>query len=172
MLGSSALRGEFDSNIAIYQEGGKRLITAECRMGRPLAPTILDAVVVNSEGCDVVKDFSLGDDFSKWSSDQKKRAEKKRKASMEERIIAYVSGQPYDRALYKFVLEDVEGKDAKKIEALSNLIQSGVLKDSGVKGSSMDPYTVKLDRDALQMHDFTSKFLPEENYGNDSKHHQ
>ena len=172
MLGSSALRGEFDSNVAIYQEGGKRVITAECRMGRPLAPTILAAVVVNSEGCDVVKDFSLGGDFSKWSEAQKINAEKKRKASMDERIIAYISAQPDDRALYKFVLENVGGKDAKKIEALSNLIQTGVLKDSGLKGSSLDPYTVKLDRDALQMHDFTSKFLPEENHGNDSKHYQ
>jgi hypothetical protein len=158
MLGSSALRGEFDSNLAIYAESGKRLITAECRMGRPLAPTILDAVVVTSEGCDVVKDFSLGDDFSKWSSDQKSRAETKRKASMEERIIAYLSAQPDERAEYKFVLENVEGKAAKKIEAAANLIKDGVLKESGVKGSPTDPYTVTLDRDALQMHDFQNRF--------------
>src|SRR5579859_7224612 len=87
MLGSSALRGEFDSNIAIFQENGQRVITAECRIGRPLVPTILNADMVTSDGCDVVKGFTLGGDFDKWTKDQKSSAEKKRKESMEERIV-------------------------------------------------------------------------------------
>lgn len=171
MLGSSALRGEFDSNIAIYQEGGKRIITTECRMGKPLAPTILGAVVVESDGCDIVKNFFLGQRFDAWSDEQKSRAAKKRKASLEERIITYVSEQPNERAIYKFVLEDVEGKNTKIIEALSNLIQQGILTESGVKGSPMDPYTVALDRNALQMHDFVARYSnKEEANGNNTKH--
>jgi hypothetical protein len=45
LLGSTALRGEPDTNIALYKEAGQHVIVSETRMGRHIAPTILRAEV-------------------------------------------------------------------------------------------------------------------------------
>jgi hypothetical protein len=158
MLGSSALRGEFDSNIALYQECGQRIIRTECRMGKAIPPTIIKAVPVEFEGCDVVKSFALGQKFDTWSETQENSKEKKRKANVEERIISHLSAQDKERAVYKLILEEVKGKDADIIAAINTLIKDAVLKESGTKNSPMDPYTLTLDRTALQMRDFTNRF--------------
>lgn len=60
LLGSTALRGEPDTNIALFQEGGQRGIVSETRMGRHIPQTILRAEVAESAGCDVVQDFFVG----------------------------------------------------------------------------------------------------------------
>jgi hypothetical protein len=59
MLGSQALRSEFDTNLTIYGSHGDRFITSECRTGRRITPTHLHAEIVNYRGYEVVKEFTL-----------------------------------------------------------------------------------------------------------------
>jgi hypothetical protein len=64
LLGSTALRGEPDTSIALYKEDRQPLIATETRIGRNIEPTILNAELVNSAGAHVVKDFSLAQPFA------------------------------------------------------------------------------------------------------------
>jgi hypothetical protein len=58
LLGSTALRGEPDTNIVLYKEGNQRIIATEGRVVKNIPPTFLQAALVDCEGADVVKDFS------------------------------------------------------------------------------------------------------------------
>jgi hypothetical protein len=157
MLGSSALRGEFDTNAAIFRDGNDRLFVTESRMGKALQPSILNAELIEMDDSDVVRNFSLGRPLDEVRSEQRERGERKRKLSHEDRIITYLSHRPNESAIYGMVIEEVEGNDQRLIEALTALIEGGVLKASGTKGSPTNPYTVALDRTALKMRDFINR---------------
>jgi hypothetical protein len=92
LLGSTALRGEPDTSIALYKEDRQPVIATETRIGRNIQPTILNAELVESAGADVVKGFSLGKPFAEWESEKTEKTERKRKATHEERIITYLQG--------------------------------------------------------------------------------
>lgn len=74
LLGSTALRGETDTNIAIYQQDGQKVIATETRIGKNTSPTSLRADVVESEGADVVKGFVLDCLFDKWERRRRRNA--------------------------------------------------------------------------------------------------
>jgi len=159
LLGSTALRGEPDCNIAIYKEQGQRVIVTEVRIGRNIPATILDGEIIESAGADVVKGFTLGADFELWKGAQTDKKGEKRKASYGERIITYLSGRSNETATQMAILEDVEGKRENVLEAIHELAAEKVVTMSGTAHSSHDPLSVKLNRGgALNMHDFISKF--------------
>jgi hypothetical protein len=87
MLGSTALRGEPDTSVALYKEERQSLIATETRAGRNIEPTILNAELVNSAGAHVVKHFSLAKPFAEWKSERTEKAERKREITHEERIV-------------------------------------------------------------------------------------
>jgi hypothetical protein len=76
LLGSTALRGEPDSNIVIYKESGKHVIVTETRIGRSIAPTILEAELTEIAGARVIKSFSLGEGYDAWSESKTEKREK------------------------------------------------------------------------------------------------
>lgn len=158
LLGSTALRGEPDTNIAIYGEDGQRVVATETRIGRNIAPTLLKAQLVESAGADVVKNFSLDVLLSEAQQKRAEKTETKRKLSHQERIIAYLSAIPTEMARQSILLDEVEGKNAHKLLAIQNLIDAGVLKVTGKKQSPADPLTLHLNRQALPMLDFINNF--------------
>jgi hypothetical protein len=158
LLGSTALRGEPDTNVAVYGEGGQRVIATETRIGRNIPPTLLKAELVESAGADVVKSFSLDAPLLEVQQQKAEKAERKRKLSHEERIVTYLSGIPTESARQEILLEEVEGKRAFKLAAVKTLTQAGVIMVTGQKQSPANPLTLHLNRDALGLYDFGNKF--------------
>ena len=149
LLGSTALRGEADTNLAIYAEGAQRIITTETRIGKYIPPTILEAQVVDSAGADVVAQFSLGSGWEEWTQAQKAKVESSRKVTAEQRIIEYIEGRDEQKARQEVLLKDVVGRRETKQAAIESLIERGVLKVTGVKQSPKDPLTLQLTTDKL-----------------------
>jgi AAA domain len=156
LLGSVALRGEPDTNIALFQENGQHGIVSETRMGRPIPPTILRAEVIESAGCDVVKDFSLDASFDEWNAKKKEKAEKKRKATYGERIIEYLMGCEDQTATQEGVLASVEGRRERLLEAIEQQKVAGVLTVSGIKQSPVDPLRLTLHPEGLGRYRFSN----------------
>src|SRR5216684_5831244 len=154
LLGSTALRGEPDTNIALFQDSGQRVIVSETRMGKNFIPTILEAEVVESAGCDVVKDFSLGQSLDEWTKKKNEKAGKQTEVTYEQRIIQYLQGCEKHSASQQLVLMNVEGRRERLLEALENLKSSAVLTVTGVKQSPVNPLTVTLNPDRLAWHRF------------------
>ncbi len=160
LLGSTALRGETDTNIALYDDDRQRVIATETRIGRNIRPTLLRATIVESAGADVVSDFSLDLPFADWQKTNSDKSERQRKATHEERIITFLQGRWDASATQADVLAEVEGKNASKINAIERLTSAGVLTVTGKKQSPTDPKTLHLNESALKMSDFLNRFPP------------
>lgn len=153
LLGSTALRGEPDTSIALFQDDGERVIATETRIGRAIPHTMLRAQLVTSAGADVVQSFSLGENLEERKANQKERAQRKRKQSYEERIITYLSSRSSETATQMLVLEEVEGKEERLLDAIKTLTTDNVVTITGTK-----PRTLKLNRDSLKLYDFSRRF--------------
>lgn len=162
LLGSTALRGEPDTSVAIYGEGSQRVIATETRVGRNIPPTLLKAQVVESAGAHVVREFSLDVPLSDWKAEQTGKTERRRKLSYEERVIAYLTGRNNGFASQELLLEEVEGKRASLLEAIQQLKKAGVVEITGTSHSPADPLTLSLNRDSLRMNDFINRFNTED----------
>lgn len=158
MHGSVAIRAEFESNFAIFSEGGKRFFAAETRIGKPIEPTELTAQMIEIDGADVVADFSLGATRDSLEHDVESKKARKTGKAYEDKIIEVLSNQHGDSIVYRFLCDEVTGKKANVLAALDNLIQQGVVVTTGAKGSVTDPYTLRLDRNSLKIRDFQYKF--------------
>ncbi len=154
LLGSTALRGEPDTSLAVYQEQHQRVFATETRIGRNIEPTILTATLVESAGANVVTDFALTQLYADWQAKKAEKKEAGRKATFEERIIRFLLTRDNYWAYREMVLADVEGNRQGKIEAINVLVQAGVLKVTGVERSPVNPLTLHLDQTSLHMHDF------------------
>lgn len=157
LLGSTALRGEPDTSIAIYGEGSQRIIATETRIGRNIPPTLLTAKLVESAGAHVVKEFSLDVPFADWQAEQKDKGERKRKLSHEERIIAFLTQFDDGTTTQQAVLDEVEGKTSHLLAAIHRLIEKRVVSVTGTKHSATDPLKLCLNRDSLSMNDFINQ---------------
>jgi hypothetical protein len=147
ILGSTALRGEPDTNMIIYQQDGQRVITSETRVGRALPATILLAETVTSAGADVVSNFSLGVSLEEWQSDRQVRADKEYGVNYKDRVIGYLERCDGRRALQKDVLQSVTGKTERVTEAIRQLTDDGVIRADG------SPRTLTLaDGDAFRLY--------------------
>lgn len=154
MLGSTALRGETDSNLALYQDSGHRVIVTETRTGRDIPATVLNAELVESAGAHIVRNFSLGPTIEKWKSEKSVKTEKRKAASHEERIINYLSGTPNQSATQKAVLDNVIGNTQQVLDAIHRMMDHCVLVKSGTAHSLTDPLTFTLNPNVPPMTNF------------------
>ena len=152
LLGSVALRGEPDTNVALYQENGQRVIVSETRMGKPIPATILGAEVVESAGCDVVKDFYLAEAFDEWSAAKADKAEGKRKLGYEDRVIGCLSDHENFSATQEQLVKEVRGKRQSVLDAIERLSGAGVVTFSGTKQSPTDPLKLTLNPQMLSLY--------------------
>jgi AAA domain len=161
LLGSTALRGEPDSNIVIYKESGKHVIVTETRIGKSIPPTILEAELTEIAGADVVKSFTLGAPFDSWSENKAEKREKREAVSYQDRIIDALTRCDNLSAPQQEVLDMVKGRKANLIEAIHQLQEHRVVEISGTPHSNTDPLKLTLKPEALPMHDMgNGRFEP------------
>jgi hypothetical protein len=158
LLGSTALRGEPDTNIALFDEEQQRVIASETRIGRNIPPTILEANLVDIAGADVVKDFYLGEEFAVWQQTKGEKAERNRRVTYEERIINYLGTCEGFSAKLTVVLENVTGNRKLKLEAIESLAKAGVITTSGEKHSPTNPTVLHLNEKELASYRLLSRF--------------
>jgi hypothetical protein len=137
ILGSTALRGEPDTNVVLFDQSGQRVIETETRIGRNIPATILKAELVESAGADVVRNFSLGSTFSQWEK-EKPTKENARAINYEQCIIDFLQQNGFN-ATQEEVLVGVRGNRASLLEAIACLSTNGVLLKAGTKNSKSDP---------------------------------
>lgn len=162
LLGSTALRGEPDTNIVLYKEGNQRIIATEGRVVKNIPPTILEATLVDCEGADVVKDFSLGISLEQHDAEQSHKQASKSRISMEDRIKQCLNQCPNLTAPKAQLLKEVTGNNAEKIKAIDAMQQRGALKVEGVAQSKTNPLTVTLTNSATPLGQFMETFSVEE----------
>jgi len=131
ILGSTALRGEPDTNLVILNERDCRVIVTETRVGRAIPATVLSADVVISAGSNVVQGYSLGQPFDQWNDDQKEQLEQKQSAMYAGRIVEYLAGREGQTALQSDVLKAVTGKTHHLLKAIKHLEGEDMLSASG-----------------------------------------
>ena len=151
LLGSTALRGETDTNIAIVQQDGQKVIMTETRIGKAILPTILRAEVIQSEGADVVKDFYLFRAFDEWKAEKNDKRETKQQVNYEVRVIEYLQSCD-NKAPQEQVLSKAQGKRESLLEAVKRLIACSVLSVTGIAHSPTNPLTLTLNPEALPMY--------------------
>lgn len=157
LLGSTALRGEPDSTIVLYDDRGQRVIATETRIGRSIPPTIIRATEVESAGAHVVSGYSLDLPFADWQKTQGDKAEEGREATHEERIIAFLQQRWDHSATHSDTLAEVKGRTERKVEAIKSLIEKGVITVTGTKQSKSDPLVLHLHESAIG--GFLDRFL-------------
>lgn len=147
ILGSTALRGEPDTNMVIFKQNGVRFITTETRVGRAIPATQLRAELVTSAGADVVSDFSLGVLLDDWQAERHDKAEKRQAEDYQDRIIGYLQTREGNTALQQQVIDSVTGQTKRITDAIKVLVGDGIMKAEGT------PRTLTLaDGDALQLY--------------------
>lgn len=139
ILGSTALRGEADTNIALYQNAGNRVIATETRIGRSIPPTILHAEIVESAGADVVKTLSLGTPVDEVEEKTESKREEKQRQSREDQITQYLSECTGKTAPQETLLKDIGGNRQRLLDAVENLVTWGAVIKSGTAHSTTDP---------------------------------
>jgi RecA-family ATPase len=159
LLGSTALRGETDCNIALYQQNGQRCIEAEVRRGRKIDSTILRAEMTVSpmDGAEVVKGFSLDGPFDEWKETLSEKVDRKQKTSCEDSIISILQSTEGQSATRETVIATCGRRKLHAIDAVNRLVQSGVLTMTGKERSPTDPLRVTLNADKIEMHQFIRK---------------
>jgi hypothetical protein len=131
ILGSTALRGEPDTNIVLMNERGQRVIVTETRVGRAIPATILRADVVTSAGSDVVQGYTLSERFDLWDAERKDDMEEKQAAVYTRRIVDCLAGCEGQTALQSDVLKAVTGKTNRLTHAIRDLETEGIVSANG-----------------------------------------
>jgi hypothetical protein len=158
LLGSTALRGEPDTSIVIYDQNRQRIIETETRIGRNIPATILKAELTESAGADVVRDFSLHMPFEQWKTEQSEKKDVGKALSYEDRIIEHLSQCVNLTAPQESVLKSVEGKRERLLDAIENLESNEVVTITGVRRSPTNPITLRLKPESLAMNDLRNRF--------------
>lgn len=138
-LGSTALRGSTDANLALYDEAGQRIIAAEVRRGRRIDPTLLESAITVKDESDLVTGYSLGLPLKEWKEQRTEKSEKKDKASYAASVLALLKELPDKTATQEDILSAVGGRRQTKIETVRNLIAQG-----RVEVTSDKPKTLRL----------------------------
>ena len=152
LLGSTVLRGEPDTTIALYDDTGQRVLASETRIGRSIAPTLLRASIVESAGAEVVSGFNLEMPLAEWQRTHTTKADRQRKAAHAERVITFLQGRRENSAPQSEVLKKVEGKTELTLKAIKQLTEQGVLTAKGT------PLILYLNESALKMNDLLTRF--------------
>jgi AAA domain len=131
ILGSTALRGEPDTNMILFERNGERFMTTETRVGRAIQATQLHAELITSAGADVVSDFSLGVLLDDWQAEKHDKAERRQAEDYQGRIIAYLQSCDGETALQQQVINNVTGNTKRITDAIKLLTDTGMLKAAG-----------------------------------------
>jgi hypothetical protein len=151
--GSTAIRGEADANIGLYQLGQDRIIVTEVRRGRDIPPTVLcvDKVISPMDGAEIISNFRLEGSLQELTSVRATKADERKSRGFDEQVIGYLESQADGRATQLAVTDNIVGRRAEGFKAIKNLVELGVLTKSG-KHSEKDPLTLSLDRDGLTLY--------------------
>ncbi len=144
LLGSTALRGEPDTSLALYSEGGHRIIATETRIGRNIPPTILNASLEPFAGANVLTGLTLAQPFSEWSSLQNQKKGKVRDRTYEDGIIEFLSQCEGNWAFQELTLAGVKGRRENKLAAIDRLKDVGLVRVTGEKQSPKNPLKLHL----------------------------
>jgi hypothetical protein len=158
LLGSTALRGEPDTTIALFTEKGQRVIATEARIGRNIEPTLLKAQLANSAGANVVGGFALEQTFSRWEESTTQKVEQKRRETHEERIISFLQKCESFTDSQEHLLNAVTGKRESLIAAIERLVDGEVLIRAGEKQSRTNPTKLTLNQSALNVYQLLRQF--------------
>jgi hypothetical protein len=159
MLGSTALRGETDTNIALYEGHSQRaIIVSETRQGRPLESTVLQASLTEIAGADVVQSFSLGQPLSHLQSKIKAKQEKNLVIDRERQVIEYLQSCESQSAPREHVLKNIVGNRERNSHAIDGLVKKGVISVTGKPHSPTDPLTLHFHTDNVDLHNLIAKF--------------
>jgi hypothetical protein len=139
LLGSTALRAEADTNIALFTENDRRFIVTETRIGKSLPATVILAEMVDINGSDVVQSYSLGQTLEEIKSTQAEKREAKEKLSYGDRIGEFLHGCPDMTATQAAILKGTTGKNEELLKALRSMKETGVIAVTGKKGTTSDP---------------------------------
>jgi len=146
-LGSTGIRGETDSNFAIYEADGQRLISSETRVGYPIQPSILHADIAEGADSCLVTNFSIGETHDEWKSRQTDRVVKGKRAALDLQIVEYLEAAG-GTATQKDVLEAITGRDANIIQAIKQLVEENFISAAG----SPRMLRLEMESDALAMY--------------------
>lgn len=162
LLGSTALRGEPDTNIVLFKEAGVRVIETEGRVVKNIPRSIIEATLVDVEGADVVTNFRLGKSLVEYEAEQANKKSTKRQArekeSVKDRIRKFLSGCAERKATKEEIKISVIGNDTQKLEALDQMEKDGEITISGVLRSKTNPQIVTFN----SLNTFMDQFSPEE----------
>ena len=127
ILGSTALRGESDTNLIIYEAEGRKVIASETRMGRAIPPTVLESTVIELGGANVPSEFHLGAALVDVQATDAEQISARQTGRYASDILDYLADCEDRSALQNDVLTSVTGKRASVLAAIKNLIDEGVL---------------------------------------------
>lgn len=148
ILGSTALRGETDTNFAIFEEYSRRVVAVETRIGRPFPPSLLTAELAENAGAFLVRDFALNQSLEEWKAAQQQSSKTRQTVSYAERVLACLENCEGKSSLQSDVLREVRGMTARVIEAIQSLESDGVLVSSGTPKR----LTLNADENALRLY--------------------
>ncbi|MGA8734949.1 MAG: AAA family ATPase [Terriglobales bacterium] len=159
LLGSTALRGETDTSIVIYQKEDRNyVVESEGRLGIHLEPTILTAEMVTAFGTQTVKQFTLGKDYEEYKMEKAESKKAKKDVSMRDRIREYLQTCDGKSVPQEQVLDDVSGNRSAKLEAIQVMVMATEVIRSGKSRSTTDPLHLQLNPNPNNLAAFVEKF--------------
>lgn len=157
ILGSTALRGEPDTNIVISNENGHRIIQTETRIGRNIPASVLKADLVESAGADVVENFWLDGTLKELKAQSQAKKEVMKAQTYEQDIIEFLRTRDTHSASRQQILANVVGSDQTILSVLQSLAVSGTIERTGA-GMKTDPYIYTLTEAKTATSEFLSNF--------------
>ena len=170
ILGSTGIRAEFETNMAIFEDGGKRFFTAEVRTGyRKVEPTELVTTLEDVELYGSVPDedgklmatvpthFALGSSKESLDREAKTTADSDKQQDYEGDVINVLRSSS-DGVLYQTAIPAAGGNRTNVISAIDKLTAEGVIKTTGAKKSKRNPYTLHLNPERLSVWEFTHRY--------------
>lgn len=142
-LGSVEIRNESDTNIALFDRNGKRLIQSETRMGTAWEATELHAELAAVGNSQTVKRFHFGDTLAKSIEEVSTVQEQNTRTAIKSRIIASLK-EHNGEGLQSDCLDSIPGRRQTKYEVRDELIKDTVISLSGVPHSKVNPLRLKL----------------------------
>jgi hypothetical protein len=169
ILGSTGIRAEFETNMAMFEDGGKRFFTAEVRLGRKVEPTELLTTLEEVELYGSVPDehgtlmatvpthFALGSSKAVLDSAAKAKEDSAKQQDHEGDVINVLRSSS-DGVLYQTAIPAAGGNRTNVISAIDKLTAEGVIKTTGAKKSKRNPYTLHLNPERLSVWEFTHQY--------------
>ena len=147
-LGSTALRGVADTNLALFEEMGQHIIAVETRMGVPFPPSILKSDIVVQQRTTHVRDMHLGESFEAWKSGQSDSKKQRDATNYVDRVLTYLEGCEGQTSPQKDLLANVQGKQERLLAAIKQLESECLVMAEG----SPKVLTVNVDAETLRLY--------------------